>query len=88
MHKYQLMAIGETLPWIVKPGMTAQELMKAARKAFPQASKKQIVRAALYSVILYAGTNPSRARQLPDVGIKSKSPSQLSTMRAEACRGK
>jgi hypothetical protein len=72
MHKTQLRAIGETLPSLVTPDMTAKDLMEAAKKAFPLASNKDLVRAAFYSVILYSESDPRRAAQLQDIAIKSR----------------
>ena len=54
MDATQLQAISDTLNRIVTPEMTPKQLVKAARKQHPNASKKDIARAAFFSIIAYA----------------------------------
>ncbi|WP_210328492.1 hypothetical protein [Mesorhizobium amorphae] len=44
-------AIADTLTRVVTPAMTPKQLIRAARKKHPNASKKNIARAALFSII-------------------------------------
>lgn len=64
--------IEATLLALVKPKMTPKELLKAARKAHPEASKKEIVRAAFRTVIAAADTDSEKALLLQDFAIKER----------------
>ena len=57
-------AIADTLLETVKPDMTPKQLLNAAQKRHPKASKKDIVRAAFYFVISNAATHPQMADTL------------------------
>jgi hypothetical protein len=62
MDAAELQAIGETLMRIVTPDMTPKQLIKAARREHPDASKKDIVRAAFFSIIANADQDHEKAR--------------------------
>lgn len=64
--------IEATLLSLVRPKMTPKELLKAARKAHPDASKKEIVRAAFRTVIAAADTDAEKALLLQDFAIKER----------------
>jgi hypothetical protein len=68
MDATELQAIGDTLMRIVTPDMTPKQLIKAARREHPDASKKDIARAAFFSIITNAdqdhGKAKSRSRSL------------------------
>ncbi|UVK38747.1 hypothetical protein LHFGNBLO_000026 [Mesorhizobium sp. AR10] len=64
MERTELQAIGDTLMRIVTPDMTPKQLMKAARKEHPKASKKDIARAAFFSIIAHADEDLGKSKNL------------------------
>lgn len=54
MDATELQAISETLMRIVTTDMTPKQLIRVARKEHPVASKKDIARAAFFSIIANA----------------------------------
>ena len=64
MEASEMQAIGDTLMRIVTPDMTPRQLIKAARKVHPTASKKDIARAAFFSIIANADQDIGKARTL------------------------
>ena len=61
-----------TLISLAKPSMSPKELLKLTRKAHPDASKKEIVRAAFRSLIVAADTDAEKALLLQDFAIKER----------------
>jgi hypothetical protein len=61
-----------TLISLAKPKMSPKELLKLTRKAHPDASKKEIVRAAFRSLITAADTDAEKALLLQDFAIKER----------------
>jgi hypothetical protein len=61
-----------TLLSLVRPKMTPKELLKEARRAHPDASKKEIIRAAFRTVIAAADTDTEKALLLQDFAIKGR----------------
>jgi hypothetical protein len=64
MKPAELQEIGNTLLRIVQPDMKPKQLLKAIQKAYPKASKQDIVRAAFFAIIANADAEPERARKL------------------------
>ena len=64
MEASEMQAIGDTLMRLVTPDMTPKQLIKAARKVHPNASKKDIARAAFFSIIANADQDIGKARNL------------------------
>jgi hypothetical protein len=64
--------IEATLLSLVRPKMTPKELLKEARKAHPDASKKDIIRAAFRTVIAAADTETEKAMLLQDFALKER----------------
>ncbi|WP_421917208.1 hypothetical protein [Mesorhizobium sp.] len=64
MEANEMQAIGDTLMRLVTPDMTPKQLIKAARKFHPNASKKDIARAAFFSLIANADQDIGKARNL------------------------
>jgi hypothetical protein len=64
MNPTELQAIGDTLMRVVTPEMTPKQLLKAAKKEHPDASKKDIARAAFFSIIANADQDISKFRNL------------------------
>ncbi|PAP95607.1 hypothetical protein [Mesorhizobium wenxiniae] len=62
-----------TLTKLVTPEMSTKQLMKAARKAHPKASKKAIARAAFYSLIANADNqDPGKSKRLQAFAISER----------------
>ena len=61
-----------TLIALARPKMSPKELLKLTRKAHPDASKKEIVRAAFRSLITAADTDAEKALLLQDFAIKGR----------------
>jgi hypothetical protein len=68
----QQQPIEATLLALVRPKMTPKELLKEARKAHPDASKKEIIRAAFRTVIASADTDTEKALLLQDFALKGR----------------
>ncbi|PAP95432.1 hypothetical protein [Mesorhizobium wenxiniae] len=64
MNPTELQAIGDTLMRVVTPEMTPKQLLKAAKKEHPDASKKDIARAAFFSIIANADQDIGKSRNL------------------------
>ncbi|RWN90239.1 hypothetical protein [Mesorhizobium sp.] len=64
MNPTELQAIGDTLMRVVTPEMTPKQLLKAAKKEHPDASKKDIARAAFFSIISNADQDIGKSRNL------------------------
>ena len=64
MKASEMQAIANTLMRVVTPDMTPKQLVKAARKEHPGASKKDIARAAFFSFISHAGEDPGKSKNL------------------------
>jgi hypothetical protein len=72
--------IADALLDTVRPDMTPKQLFDAARARFPDATKKDIVRAAFYFVIANADRHPQVANTLHKFAIGSRSGSASRTM--------
>jgi len=72
MDATKLQAIGETLMRIVTPDMTPKQLIKVARREHPDASKKDIVRAAFFSIIANADQDHGKAKKLQAFAIAER----------------
>jgi hypothetical protein len=65
-------SIEATLISLAKPKMTPKELLKAARKAHPDASKKEIIRAAFHSIISVADSDVDKAVILQNFALQER----------------
>jgi hypothetical protein len=65
-------SIEATLLKLAKPKMTPKELLKAARKAHPDASKKEIIRAAFHSIITVADSDVDKATLLQSFALQER----------------
>ena len=72
MDATELQTISDTLMRIVTPDMTPKELMKAARKEHPDASKKDIARAAFFSIIANADRDHGKVKNLQAFAIAGR----------------
>ena len=68
----ELREIGDTLLRLVMPDMTPKQLLKAAKKAHPKASKQEVVRAAFYVIISKADVEPEKAKDLHAFAINER----------------
>jgi hypothetical protein len=65
-------SIERTLLELAKPKMSPKELLKAARKAHPSASKKEIIRAAFRSIITVADSDADKAVLLQNFALQER----------------
>lgn len=65
-------SIEATLISLAKPKMTPKELLKAARRAHPDASKKEIIRAAFHSIITVADSDVDKAVILQNFALQER----------------
>lgn len=68
----QPQSLEATLISLAKPKMSPKELLKLTRKAHPEASKKEIVRAAFRSLIVAADTDAEKALLLQDFALRER----------------
>jgi hypothetical protein len=68
----QPQSLEATLIALAKPKMSPKELLKLTRKAHPDASKKEIVRAAFRSLIVAADSDAEKALLLQDFALKER----------------
>jgi hypothetical protein len=73
MEADEMQAIADTLMRVVTPDMKPKQLIKAARKEHPKASKKDIVRAAFFSIIAHADDDHGKAKNLQAFAIAERS---------------
>jgi len=64
MDASELRAIADTLMRLVTPDMKPKDLIKAVRKVHPDASKKDIARAAFHAIISNADQDIGKSRNL------------------------
>ncbi len=67
METSELQAISQTILRLATPDMKPKKLFKAVRDAHPDASRKEIMRAAFLAVIARSDIDPEGAKQLHDV---------------------
>ena len=67
-----IQTIAASLSALATPSMKPKELITAVCELHPDASKKQVVRAAFYVVIMQANADPERARQIQDAALKTR----------------
>jgi hypothetical protein len=61
-----------TLLTLAQPKMSPKELLRLTRKAHPEASKKDIIRAAFGSIIRVADSDVDKAMLLQDFALKER----------------
>jgi hypothetical protein len=71
-NKSQSDEIGVTLLRLASPKMSPKELLRQTRKLHPDASKKEIVRAAFASIIAVSSSDIDKALLLQDFAIKER----------------
>ncbi|MER9136180.1 hypothetical protein NKI20_07710 [Mesorhizobium sp. M0830] len=64
MEADRMQAIADTLMRVVTPDMSPKQLLKAVKDEHPKASKKDIARAAFYSIIANAEGDHGKTKNL------------------------
>ena len=64
--------IAETIKGLAEPGMKPKALIDAVKQHHPQATKKEIARAAFLSVILAAEYDPEETQALHDLAMETR----------------
>lgn len=72
MKEQDLKELGEAVLKETRADITPKQLIKAVMKSHPQATKKEIVRAAFYALIAHAGNEPEKAGILQDFAITER----------------
>ena len=72
MEAEEMQAIADTLMRVVTPDMSPKQLLKAAKSEHPKASKKDIARAAFYSIIANAEDDHGKAKSLQAFAIAER----------------
>lgn len=67
-----LQDIARTVATLATPGMKPKDLVTAVRKHYPDASKKQITRAAFMAMILASESDPELARHVQELALRSR----------------
>jgi hypothetical protein len=68
----EIQKLAKSVAELAQPDMRPKELREAVREKFPDASKKEIARAAFYAVILAAQEQPSKAKDLHKLALKNR----------------
>ena len=68
-----------TLQGLAGPGIKRKDLIAAARERHPEASKKDIVRAAFYALTSGVEGDVERARRLQDFALKERTDAEAET---------
>ena len=64
--------LARTIARLARPDMRPKQLIEAVRDEHPKASKKDIVRAAFYAVIVSADKDPVQARRLHKFALEQR----------------
>ncbi|RWG02538.1 hypothetical protein [Mesorhizobium sp.] len=72
MNTSEMQAIADTLMRLVTSDMKPKQLVKAVKKHHPNASKKNIARAAFYSIIYHADEDPGKTKNLQAFAIAER----------------
>lgn len=64
--------ISEAIKELASPGMSPKSLIEAVRGHFPNATKKEIARAAFLSVINSADHDPEFTQELHDLAVETR----------------
>lgn len=75
-----IQVIARTVATLASPGMKPKDLLSAVRKEHPDASKKDLSRAAFFAMILASETDPEKAAQAQDLALASRAPDEEGTI--------
>lgn len=68
----EIEGIAETIRQLATPGMKPKALIAAVKEKHPEATKKEIARAAFLSVILSAEYDPEDTQALHDIAMDTR----------------
>lgn len=68
----EIEGIAETIRQLATPGMKPKALIAAVKERHPEATKKEIARAAFLSVILSAEFDPEDTQALHDIAMDTR----------------
>lgn len=68
----EIARIAETVERLAKPGMKPKDLVEAVRKEHPHATKKEVSRAAFYTVILASEQDSDRVTELHHIAVATR----------------
>lgn len=68
----EMRAIADTLMCVVTPDMKLKQLLKAARKEHPEATKKDIARAAFFALITHSEEDYGKEKNLQAFAIAER----------------
>jgi hypothetical protein len=69
MQKREIEIIADSVMRLAQPGIGRKKLMGAVRREHPNASKKDVVRAAFYALIAHADSDMERAYRLHEFAM-------------------
>lgn len=72
MNPDEMQSIADTLMRVVTPDMSPKQLLNAVRGQHPKASKKDIARAAFFSIIANAEEDHGKAKNLQAFAIAER----------------
>jgi len=72
----EIEGIAETIRQLATPGMKPKALIAAVKERHPEATKKEIARAAFLSVILSAEFDPEDTQALHDIAMDTRDSSE------------
>ena len=73
----EIEGIAATIGQLVTPGMKPKALIAAVKERHPEATKKEIARAAFLSVILSAEYNPEDTQALHDMAMDTRDSTEI-----------
>ena len=76
-----LQAIAKTVSALAAPGLKPKDLIAAVRKKHPDASKKEVSRAAFLAMIEAAEGNPDHAHRMQELALASRAPALMAVRR-------
>ncbi|MER2265689.1 hypothetical protein [Methylobacterium oxalidis] len=81
-------ALAGTLRKLAVSGMKPKDLLAAVRQQHPEATKKEVVRAAFYALIESHGTSPEETQSLHSFAIGERAVDEEQDVRPAKLRGK
>jgi hypothetical protein len=80
--------LAETLRSVAAGGMKPKALLAAVRDKHPEATKKEVIRAAFYALTETQSSSPDHLRDLHDFAITERAPDDVETIRSSRLRKK
>lgn len=73
----EIEGIADTIRELAQPGMKPKALIQAVKDRYPEATKKEIARAAFLSVIMSAEYDPEDTQALHDIAMETRDEDSL-----------